>query len=105
MSSEGLALATPLIALAPSLILLHIIRCLDPVEKEPAKYTYLGIIAGFFSVIPVFIFHEPASILFNSITQDPGTIDLLDSAVYAPYERAVGFYAFASMGAGGEGWT
>ena len=42
MSSEGLALATPLIALAPSLILLHVIRCHDPIEKEPAKYTYLG---------------------------------------------------------------
>jgi len=89
MSSEGLALATPLIALAPSLILLHVIRCLDPIEKEPAKYTYLGIIAGCFSVIPVFIFHEPASILFNSITQDPGTVDLLDSSVYAPFAEEI----------------
>ena len=84
MSPEGLALATPLIALAPSLILLHVIRCLDPIEKEPAKYTYFGIIAGCISVIPVFIFHEPAAIFFNSITQDINIIDLLDASIYAP---------------------
>ena len=85
MSTAGLALVTPFITLIPSLILLSIIRCLDPVEKEPTKYMYYGIIAGCLSVIPVFIFHIPASLF----TQNPIAIEIFDTAIYAPFAEEI----------------
>ena len=83
MSKELLSLGTPFVALIPSLFLLHIIRCLDPIEKEPAKYTYLAVIFGCMSTIPVLILYDPIFKILNLLTRNTSILYVADE-MYAP---------------------
>ena len=88
MTKDLLSLATPFISLVPSLFLLHIIRCLDPIEKEPAKYTYWAVIAGCISTIPVLMLYDPIFEILNHLTQNTDILYLADE-MYAPITEEI----------------
>ena len=96
MSTEALSLVTPLVALIPSLLLLYVIRCLDPIEKEPAKYTYWAVVLGCLSTIPVLILYDPFHEILANTTQNSNAIYFFDE-MYAPVIEEIcklGFLAF-----------
>ena len=96
MLKEFLFFVTPFIVLGPSLFLLYLIRCLDPIEKEPAKYIYFSVIAGCISTVPVLILYDPIFETLNKFTQDPNILYFADE-MYAPISEEISKLIFLAI--------
>ena len=96
MLKEFLFFVTPFIVLGPSLFLLYLIRCLDPIEKEPAKYIYFSVIAGCISTVPVLILYDPIFETLNKFTQDLNILYFADE-MYAPISEEISKLIFLAI--------